>query len=118
MNAKVKVLAIMNGYKDSCVNKKKIIKSNESYLVKPIPLIQKEKLPATWLVRRFSLIKWPAHHCGLLISIVKRTEFVDQFGLAVGDYRDIIKLNLPFLTYKTFKVKILKIGKSLYKNIK
>ena len=88
------------------MNQKKIHLAN-----KPVSIqLQRNKLPATWLVRKFCLIKWPSHHCGLLISIVNITEFIDQLGIATGDYRQILAANLPFNNLKKFNVKILKLG--------
>jgi hypothetical protein len=74
----------------------------------PTPSNQKT-LPATWLVKKYALVKWEKDRRGLVFSIVKRTEFTNQLGLEVFDTRTVIQVdhwNLP----RKYKCMIFAIG--------
>ena len=72
---------------------------------------------ADQLIKKFCVVCWPSNKNGLILSIIKRSDLVDSFGLEQGDVRKIFQYTLegtPLLNTipvkRLYNVKIITIG--------
>ncbi len=89
--------------------KSKNINKNPNQLTAQATSTNQKKIPATWLIRKYALVKWEKEHRGLIFSVVKRTVFTNQLGLELFDTRVIIEPD-QFNRPTKWKVVIFHIG--------